>query len=298
MKSNQSLLTAMVLFLLSLVALQGVLLLNARNTNVLGVTIGTGLSGPIPPISTAGIPCSLISNWQSKYCSNSVPTPTPAVVSCETLYSSQNSVFASCYKSGFPRICFDKFTGVYQGCVSGTVNTCTQNNTNAARNLLCLSGPATTTPTSYPRSTPIPTVSSGITGKIWLDGSGTYQAGQSLYLYLSTSSPNPIQMIGTSFTSTCNISDLPAGFVGNPNQTTETHSWYVTISPTTPVGQCTIYTKVWPSNHPEQTFPISYTFNVVNSKVTPTLAPMPTTIKIITPTLAPKPTITPIPTIK
>jgi hypothetical protein len=68
------------------------------------------------------------------------PTPTMGVVSCPSLYKQSmigQNYFSQCLTSGFSKVCFDKYTGVYQGCGQADPNTCTVNNTNAARNIQC-----------------------------------------------------------------------------------------------------------------------------------------------------------------
>ena len=81
------------------------------------------------------------------------PTPTPFVVDCIYLYQTHNVDFANCRNRGFARICFNKYTAQSQGCVTADRNDCTQNNTNAKNNILCLSGP-TPKPVPTPKVTP------------------------------------------------------------------------------------------------------------------------------------------------
>jgi len=42
-----------------------------------------------------------------------------------------------CRTAGFENVCYNKYTGAYQGCTRNTFNDCTENNMNAARNVLC-----------------------------------------------------------------------------------------------------------------------------------------------------------------
>ncbi|MBU0472214.1 MAG: hypothetical protein KKF65_06300 [Nanoarchaeota archaeon] len=58
---------------------------------------------------------------------------------CETLQedSSANQYFVMCANEGYDDVCFNKFTGVYQGCVKDSFNDCTINNANAEQNILC-----------------------------------------------------------------------------------------------------------------------------------------------------------------
>ncbi len=83
---------------------------------------------------------------------------------CTELKVSQSYYFNLCAKEGynFDNVCFDKFTGVYQGCTRNSYNDCTLYNTNAERNVLC---PLTAT-------TPSVTVTS-------ISGSTSVIAGQS-----------------------------------------------------------------------------------------------------------------------
>jgi len=82
-------------------------------------------------------------------------TPTPTYT-CSVLYekniNSEPNNFKNCLSSGFPKICFDKYTGVYQGCGTLERDTCTEFNTNAARNIQCDSnmGTVTSVPTISP----------------------------------------------------------------------------------------------------------------------------------------------------
>jgi hypothetical protein len=69
-------------------------------------------------------------------CGGPAPSTTPAIT-CNSLANSQPQYFTQCLQAGFPKVCFDKFTGVYQGCNTADYDGCTLHNTNAARNLSC-----------------------------------------------------------------------------------------------------------------------------------------------------------------
>jgi len=57
---------------------------------------------------------------------------------CEELKTGQKSYFDGCQNSGFDRVCFNKYTAIYQGCGKSTGSDgCTVNNVNAAQNILC-----------------------------------------------------------------------------------------------------------------------------------------------------------------
>ncbi len=70
--------------------------------------------------------------------------------SCQSLSTTQSSYFSMCAKQGYSGVCFNKYTGVYQGCTRTGSNDCTVNNTNAAQNILCPAA-VTPTPTCIPR---------------------------------------------------------------------------------------------------------------------------------------------------
>jgi len=69
------------------------------------------------------------------------PTPLPGLVNCESLYKEKSSYFKGCSDNGYAQVCFNQFTTEYQGCNKAGENTCTQNNVNAASNILCDSSP-------------------------------------------------------------------------------------------------------------------------------------------------------------
>jgi len=48
-----------------------------------------------------------------------------------------NYYFSMCNIEGYDNVCFDKFTGEYQGCTKDSRDDCTEYNTNAERNILC-----------------------------------------------------------------------------------------------------------------------------------------------------------------
>jgi len=57
--------------------------------------------------------------------------------SCDRLLESQASYFNSCKAQGYDKVCFNKNTGVYQGCGKSSYNDCTINNVNTAQNVWC-----------------------------------------------------------------------------------------------------------------------------------------------------------------
>jgi hypothetical protein len=58
---------------------------------------------------------------------------------CDQLKKDRSTYFDSCGTSGFDKICFNKYTGLYQGCGKSTdaYDYCTDKNDNAAQNILC-----------------------------------------------------------------------------------------------------------------------------------------------------------------
>jgi len=56
---------------------------------------------------------------------------------CTDLKNSQSYYFNVCSQVGFDNVCFNKYSGVYQGCTKNTNNDCTINNANASQNILC-----------------------------------------------------------------------------------------------------------------------------------------------------------------
>ena len=75
------------------------------------------------------------------------PVPTKPVITqipaynCSMLYNKSiggdQNYFKMCLSNGYPKVCFDKYTGVYQGCGTLERDDCTEYNTNAARNIRC-----------------------------------------------------------------------------------------------------------------------------------------------------------------
>lgn len=71
------------------------------------------------------------------------PKVTPVVMSaaCKALYTKNTSggenYFKICESNGFDKICFNKKTGVFQGCGRAERDDCTEYNTNAAVNIQC-----------------------------------------------------------------------------------------------------------------------------------------------------------------
>ncbi len=56
---------------------------------------------------------------------------------CNYLEDDQYNYFEICKNSGYEGVCFDKYTGVYQGCSNDDGYGCVVSNTNAARNIFC-----------------------------------------------------------------------------------------------------------------------------------------------------------------
>lgn len=77
-------------------------------------------------------------------------TATTTEKTCSELTTSQQYYFGVCKDGGFDNVCFNKYSGVYQGCTKNTNNDCTVNNMNAAVNMLC---PVQTTAGQAPVST-------------------------------------------------------------------------------------------------------------------------------------------------
>jgi len=70
-------------------------------------------------------------------CSGTAPTITPpAAITCDWLADIQSQYFAQCQRAGYPKICFDKFTGEYEGCTR-TDEECTVDNMYAERHMSC-----------------------------------------------------------------------------------------------------------------------------------------------------------------
>jgi hypothetical protein len=73
-------------------------------------------------------------------CPNGCQDGACMIATCESLKKSTSSLyyFDSCRNSngGFNKVCFDKYTGIYQGCGNSS-DDCTVNNVNAARNISC-----------------------------------------------------------------------------------------------------------------------------------------------------------------
>jgi hypothetical protein len=68
------------------------------------------------------------------------PTPTRGPLSCGELYKQSmigQNYFSQCLTGGFSKVCFNKYSGEYQGCGQESPNTCTVNNTNANVNVQC-----------------------------------------------------------------------------------------------------------------------------------------------------------------
>lgn len=92
-----------------------------------------------------------------RYYCQTTPTPTPTIWNCDALRRTQSNYYNQCSQSGFPRICFDKYTAEHQGCVTADRDDCTTYNTNANRNILCTIGLiSSTTPTATRTPSPTP----------------------------------------------------------------------------------------------------------------------------------------------
>ena len=76
-------------------------------------------------------------------------TPTRTTLSCDSLYRDELSYFKQCSDNGYPQVCFNKYTGEYQGCGTPDYDGCTQYNTNASQNILCASSPSSTPSSSF-----------------------------------------------------------------------------------------------------------------------------------------------------
>ncbi len=75
--------------------------------------------------SSTNMPCSAGGGWP------------PAAKSCPGLESGQQSYFDICKSNGYDNVCFNKYSGEYQGCTRSSNNDCTIGNANAAQNILC-----------------------------------------------------------------------------------------------------------------------------------------------------------------
>ncbi|MDO8524372.1 MAG: Ser-Thr-rich GPI-anchored membrane family protein [bacterium] len=65
------------------------------------------------------------------------PIATTPVISCEALKISGAEYFNVCRKNNYAQVCFNKNTGVYQGCTTGGGVGCTSSNSNANSNIAC-----------------------------------------------------------------------------------------------------------------------------------------------------------------
>jgi hypothetical protein len=66
----------------------------------------------------------------------SIVTTTTAKT-CAELNVSQRSYFDICKQYNYDNVCFNRFSGEYQGCTKDSLNDCTINNTNMDKNILC-----------------------------------------------------------------------------------------------------------------------------------------------------------------
>jgi hypothetical protein len=62
---------------------------------------------------------------------------TPAIFTCEQLLTQQAIYFDQCKKSNYDKVCFDKYTGVFQGCSKINNNDCTERNMFATQHIWC-----------------------------------------------------------------------------------------------------------------------------------------------------------------
>jgi len=76
-----------------------------------------------------------------------VAATTTTPLTCDQLKEAPASLsyFGLCKNQGYDKVCFNKYNYVYQGCGKSSYNDCTVNNVNAAQNIWCDSGLATTT---------------------------------------------------------------------------------------------------------------------------------------------------------
>ncbi len=106
----------------------------------------------------ANMACPMIGVSKDKACVEvagacTIKTVSPTTLTCENLQKESmtgQNYFSMCLTNGFPKVCFNKYSGVYQGCGQNSPNTCTVNNTNAAVNIQCEASLAAVTPTLSP----------------------------------------------------------------------------------------------------------------------------------------------------
>lgn len=97
---------------------------------------------------------------------STIPTRVPTVVpayNCDMLYKlnlgSTQNYFDMCASNKYAKVCFNKYTGVYQGCGTAERDDCTVYNMNADKNIRCDSKLASVTPTPrVPTVTPVRSV--------------------------------------------------------------------------------------------------------------------------------------------
>lgn len=105
------------------------------------------IGGPCPTC-IPGQPCPAIAcKIMTGICQDKQCIPAQRQFTCQNLTVNQSSYFTMCAKNGYNNVCFNKFSGEYQGCSKDQNNDCTVNNTNAAVNILC---PVVTTPSPSP----------------------------------------------------------------------------------------------------------------------------------------------------
>jgi len=59
-------------------------------------------------------------------------------LSCDNIFDKSQYYFKLCHDNGFGGVCFNKYSGAYQGCGDGSGDYCVRNNFNAAENVACL----------------------------------------------------------------------------------------------------------------------------------------------------------------
>ncbi len=124
---------------------------NAASMNVTSATstaIGCGWCGTVCGPIKSGMMCPMIAVSAEKRCVNlngvctiqTTTTTTTSPMTCADLQKAGltgQNYFSMCLSNGYPKVCFNKYSGVYQGCGQNDLNTCTDNNLNAAVNIQC-----------------------------------------------------------------------------------------------------------------------------------------------------------------
>jgi len=85
-------------------------------------------------------------DYSNSYFSIMPPTPTTSLTCSDLMITYYRQYYINiCKNGGFDSVCFNKYTGVYQGCGKSTYNDCTANNVNASQNISCDVIPSTCT---------------------------------------------------------------------------------------------------------------------------------------------------------